>query len=254
MRGKGKNARHKVMSLSALGAGALVFGAGSADAGTITCTPGMEVGWHSSAGGGNTANAACSVSFGKIGTKSKIGFTFKALQKGTSAASFASMRRSIMVDGRDLSFEVTPADTTILLPKGQNATWSVAPHKAADAQVGGRTWTFGTYFRKKKTFGNKDFSNEYALFRFQTGTSTYDYGWIELTYAVTSAVSGAFDDGPEVDIEAWAYDPTANVQLKAGVEPPASTPEPGTLESTGLAALALGAAGLRRWRKTRQGA
>jgi hypothetical protein len=54
--------------------------------------------------------------------------------------------------------------------------------------------------------------------------------------------------GPDLTITAFAYDDAGNL-LAAG-----TVPEPSTAVSTGLAALALGAAGLRRWRKTRKAA
>jgi hypothetical protein len=52
---------------------------------------------------------------------------------------------------------------------------------------------------------------------------------------------------PDVTLIDWAYD-TSGAQIPAG---DTGTPEPSTLALSGLAALALGAKGLRRWRAAR---
>ena len=56
--------------------------------------------------------------------------------------------------------------------------------------------------------------------------------------------------GPTATINGWAYD-TNGHPLAAG-STTSSTPEPSSFELTGLAGLALGAEGLRRWRRARK--
>jgi len=77
------------------------------------------------------------------------------------------------------------------------------------------------------------YKKEYALFRFDVGPQT-DYGWLEL--------SVNWDSNPVVDILGYAYDTTGK-PIKAG-----AIPEPQHLPLA-LGALALGAIGVREWRK-----
>jgi len=246
MSGSNNTLKRKVISLSALSAGALAMGVGHADASIIySGVLNQEVGW------GNppppVSTDYISPDLGPLNASFKF-FTHTGLR---STGTF--LYRSIRADGRDLSFEGTVDKVAIL---NANATWSAlgANRRATEAEAGARSWFQFTSIGLSGTrvSGNVPFKNKYALFRFEVAANSYDYGWIELTYAVTPGVGPVAADGPELDVEAWAYDNTG-AMIKAGALP-AATPEPGTLETTGLAALALGAAGLRRWRKTRHAA
>jgi hypothetical protein len=104
-------------------------------------------------------------------------------------------------------------------------------------------------------FGNSAFSNKYALFFFdQPQGVTPLYGWVKLSLHVAQNPIL----GPWVDILGIAYDNTGAL-IHAGdigsvappPPPPAQSPEPSTLASTALGALAFGAIGLRAWRKER---
>jgi hypothetical protein len=90
---------------------------------------------------------------------------------------------------------------------------------------------------------NVNSTDRYLLFRF-TGGNLPDalYGWAQLEAAQNT-------DGLAVTLVDWAYD-TSGAQIPAGDT--GTTPEPSTFALTGLAALALGAKGLRAWRSARR--
>lgn len=121
--------------------------------------------------------------------------------------------------------------------------------------AGARFWASGastTHF----VFGNGSFSHDFALFAFGSATAP-GYGWVDLSFSMTDGFGPACGAGPsckdpnklgpELTIWGYAYDSSGN-PLPAGS---LTTPEPDTLAATGLAALALGAAGMRRWRRKR---
>jgi hypothetical protein len=104
-------------------------------------------------------------------------------------------------------------------------------------------------------FGNSAFSNKYALFYFNLSSVTPLFGWVKMSLHVAQNPLL----GPWVDILGVAYDNTG-ATIQAGdigsvtppPPPPAQTPEPSTFVSTAFGALALGAVGLRAWRKQRE--
>ena len=123
----------------------------------------------------------------------------------------------------------------------------------AAAFVGARAWgSFpgsgsGSPVQFATAIGNPSFNDRYALFNFQDSGNTY-YGWIHLSFSISGQFGDNPEFGPDLLIHDWAYDDSGAL-LAAG-----EAPEPSNAISTGLAALALGAVGLRRWRKTRQAA
>jgi hypothetical protein len=91
--------------------------------------------------------------------------------------------------------------------------------------------------------GGYNGTSQYALFTFEDASFNNYYGWLQLD----SAVSGSA--GPLITLNEWAYDDTPGEFIAAG---DTGVPEPSTMDLTGLAALILGAAGLRRWRAARK--
>jgi hypothetical protein len=89
----------------------------------------------------------------------------------------------------------------------------------------------------------------YKLFAYQQSSmGPIDFGWIELDQTLTAT------DGPDLKILGMAIDTTPGELIAAGNtgQPVSATPEPSTAALASLAALALGASGLRRWRAARK--
>lgn len=123
--------------------------------------------------------------------------------------------------------------------------------------VGARFWKGTSASNTHFVFGNGSFSHEFALFAFGPASAP-GYGWVDLSFSITDAFGPSCGPGPrcgdtnhlgpELTIWGYAYDDSGNA-LGAGSL--TSMPEPDTFAATGLAALALGAAGMRRWRRKR---
>jgi hypothetical protein len=90
----------------------------------------------------------------------------------------------------------------------------------------------------------------YELFRFSSGGQT-EYGWVQYNVQMTQANSSAASNGPNITIVQFAWETTPDTPIGAGATGTASVPEPAPLAETALGVLVLGAAALRRWRKSK---
>jgi hypothetical protein len=81
----------------------------------------------------------------------------------------------------------------------------------------------------------------FLLFQFNPTGTQVDYGWVHL-----NGLLGCGCHPLDTEVVDFAYDDSGAL-IATGV-----APEPATMLPTGLAALALGATGIRRWRKTRK--
>ena len=88
------------------------------------------------------------------------------------------------------------------------------------------------------------FSHDYLLFKFQDSTqgNALKYGWVDVSFNNSNLSTG---EGPQLTIWRYAYDTTGAV-LAAG-----AVPEPGSVSLLALGALALGAKGVRSWKRNR---
>ena len=90
-----------------------------------------------------------------------------------------------------------------------------------------------------------NFSQEYYAFSFQDTSSQTHYGWIYGT------LTGDYSD-LTYNLISYAYDTTPGIMIKTGqTQDTSSTPEPSTAALGAMAALILGAAGVRKWNKAR---
>ncbi|HXA51627.1 MAG TPA: PEP-CTERM sorting domain-containing protein [Candidatus Acidoferrum sp.] len=231
-------------SLSALGAGALVFGAGRAEAGIIySGILDTHVGFTSG------IPFYASPGIGPLGAT----FSFTA----QSSYHYGVGIRQIIAYGCGCLELARQGSLLQLFNFG--AIWTAGLVPGTAMAVGARIWgtaSTGTSSTRhpvqfSNTLGNKPFDHLYSLFQFDDGSNTL-YGWIQLSYSVSGQFGPDAIFGPELTIHNYAWD-DSGAPLPAGQSLDASQiPEPATAVSTGLAALALGAVGLRQWRKTRE--
>ena len=252
----------KLASLSAVGAGAIAITADKADASTVFVPLSTPV----------------VVGFGTADVKG-TSFTFKAFNDtfrfgfsryfGASVSGFANFRSVAAFGGaakRSHTFVFGAAyfpfrNTSYPALKAfkSGATFKLSTSSSAFPRlpVGARFWAGSGASTTHFIFGNGSFSHEFALFAYGPATAPA-YGWVDLSFSMTDgfgptcgAGPGCKDPnalGPGLTIWGYAYDTSGNT-LPAGSLTP--TPEPDTFAATGLAALALGALGMRRWRRKR---
>ncbi|HTS76002.1 MAG TPA: hypothetical protein VMG40_07355 [Bryobacteraceae bacterium] len=222
----------KLASLSAIGVSAVVMGESTAIAGVISS------GLINESVGFNGSASHFSVTLGTLGK-----FNFQRTQRNVGSTGNAKIRRiyGTGVSG-GLKFAAVSGHMQIF---GASATWGERSGSGTKEALGKRFFGLNT-FSHSTSGGNPAFTDKYALFHF--GPSAGDYGWVELSLQLANAGGSSGANGPNVTIVSYAYD-NDGVILAAGSE--TESPEPSTFELSGLAALALGAAGVRRWRAVR---
>lgn len=232
----------KLASLSAIGAGAVGFGAGEAKANLVftNLSPSPHVGFN------NTSAKVFTTSFLAVHQIHTIHFAAVSNTSHRATGTVVHFR-TVNFKGSKVSFATTHGHLAVV---PQDATWG-GDAAAGNGSVARRSW-FQTLSHGDMGFGTRGtgpVTNEYALFRFSTGASTFDYGWINFSLTETDAFGTSGSLGPNLTILSYAYDTSGEI-LPAGDQEP--LPEPSAFEMSGLGALALGAVGVRRWRAARK--
>jgi hypothetical protein len=226
----------KLASLTAVGAGAMALTSGKAEASPIFYSGVLD----RTIGFGANAPQAAFKTFTNIGGPS---FSFKTAVSSNNAPRYARTLLATAGAAAGFGFAMTTARDTRFATFSAGAVW-------AHNFVGGggtrtfadRAWGSGS----TRIFGSP-FTDKYLLFQFETN-SLLQYGWAEVTLQLVDADSSAAADGPNLTVVSYAYDSSGTL-LPAGDT--GATPEPSSLAESALAALVLGAEGLRRWRKAR---
>ena len=247
-----KSYRRMAASLSALGAGALLVG-GTAEAGVIYSGPlNVDVGFG--------PGAVDHYTLGPLGPSSDA-FSFFRTGYGPNFRSIVGLGcpwGAVAFATQTLTHLGFSARSFLKLFNA-GAKWSTqvtGTHYYPFVKVGARLWgsttRSGTPYTVHSTQGVGPFSDKYALFAIGSGPDTL-YGWLHLSFSITNGFGPDPALGPDLTILGWAYD-DSGAQLAAGqtATPDTTTPEPANAVSTGLAALAMGAAGLRKWRAARK--
>ena len=233
-----KNLKRKIASLSALGAGALIAGSGRADASTIYAPINVDVG----------ASGQPQFGLALAGSATSLSFAFgRTVRTGNITHIKHSFIRGFGQSTNAVQFASTGGASHRLRLFSPGAVFTGAA--GSSVFVGSRTWGTVDGGQRSRVFGNSPFSLEYALFRFTPSPGQTDYGWILLSYSVTRGLGNDPALGPDLTLHSYAWD-NSGALLPAGT----GVPEPDTMALTGLGALALGAVGLRRWRKSRPAA
>jgi hypothetical protein len=263
--GLNRKSVQKMASLSALGAGAIALTADKAEASAIIYQTGIDLKVGFDCGcTGYQSSQFISLNFGALAGFAGMGFHTTYHYPGSSynvrlfvlgfglayhAEPNTTGSGSHLVAGQ-FQFKAAPNSfpgshtyNNFIGLYGAGAAWSTGPGVSGPFPVAQRFLAYNTslYTTQSNSLFPSSATTGYALFKFDDpgcsgGTC---YGWTQLKVAFTP-------NGPNVDILGWAYDTSGN-PLPAG-----TVPEPSTLAMTGLAALALGAKGVRQWRKARK--
>jgi hypothetical protein len=229
--------KKKLASLIAVGAGAMALTAEKAEASTINYSGILNLTIRFNPGN-DTAHSFNTFTF--VGGPN---FAFNTAMSNSTSYSRKILARSSRIGG----FALTNSSHSKLATFNFGNVWTNDMVAAGGTRLlAGREWGNSS----TQAFGTSAFTDKYMLFDFQVG-SLVKYGWAEMTLVNVGDDTDDLADGPNLTLISYAYDSTG-ARIAAGDTGATSpTPEPSTLASSALAALVLGAAGLRRRRRVR---
>jgi len=234
---KAKNVQ-RLASLSALGAGAMGLGTGTAEASVVLTTVGQTVGFTP------PSLATYKVTFGTL-SPAYFSLTRSAFTH-TNPAGSKFKHRSVFLNGTFALpgpvFAKSFFSPYGALPKGKTSALftatsflTLAGRKVITTKLG------ATHVATFHPFNSID---KYFEFQFFSPTLGHNiFGWGELTESVSATPPPG--SGPDVTLVQYAFE-TNGQYLPPGTLVP--IPEPSEAIPLALSALVLGAAGVRRWR------
>jgi hypothetical protein len=232
----------QLASITAVGASVLALTAGKAEAASIIVSGVLDdtIGFATSSihNGNFTAALSFFDTFSMLGGPN---FVVRAGSTNVTSAGVYTRAATLHRGTHSTEFGFIPA-RNLLFSAG--ASWGAA------MSVTTFTAARRAFRTESRTSGPGSFTDKYFLFQFNYAGGL-EYGWIEASLSVTASHSALASDGPNFTILQYAFDDTGAF-IDAGQTVP--TPEPSPVAGSGLAALILGAEGLRRWRAARQSA
>jgi len=218
--------RNSVLA-SVAAAGVSLLACQSADAGTIDVfTPNVNVGF-----------AAGDINTFELDIASLKGGGF-SLARNTHSTGVISFKTAVSGNDSDVHIRTTGKGSDLGAPGAYGKKFS---------QIGGGASVLFIFLEDRTVNGavvGSTFSQEYYAFSFNDTSSQTHYGWIYGT------MTGGSSD-LSYNLISWAYDTTPGVEIGMGFTGASGTPEPSTAALGAMAALVLGAAGVRKWNRAK---
>jgi len=261
MKNKKKNLT-RLASISALGAGALTVGAHDADAAviyTVFALPNNTVGFSPGTGGFFSINPIAPGGVGGFNLARNYSYTYTGPRSSYRSSRFFQL---LLQGVGSLQFQDAPgvgfmwnATAPVWSSSVLRSKKSVFRYGYSTFTTGGSSYSEGPPSSNRSVFSSTTYQmlrnrngDFYLLFQFNPTGSQTDYGWLHL---FAPPVNGCVRCEPDIVAVDMAWDDTGAF-IAAGDTGSSSTPEPATAIPTGIAALALGANGVRRWRASRK--